>query len=121
MTYNNIRSIFRIGCLIAALMLIGSRVSVAAPEAVLVDPTQPAGAGAPRRGLVLESTMISPERKLAMINGRVVGVGGRINGAVVTSITPYAVTLRKGKRNINLRLVPKITQPSRTPKQGQNK
>ncbi len=120
MSYRKVKSMLGIG-VVAALMLLGGRVSVAAPDAVLVDPTQPVGASAPRRGLVLESTMISPERRLAMINGRVLGLGGRINGAVVTSITPYTVTLRKGKRNIHLRLVPKITQPSRAKQKGQKK
>ena len=120
MSRRKVKSMLAIG-MVAALMLHGGRTSVAAPDAILVDPTQPMGASAPRRGLVLESTMISPERRLAMINGRVLGVGGRINGAVVTNIKPYAVTLRKGGRKIHLRLVPKITQPSRSKQQGQKK
>lgn len=80
-------------------------------HAELVDPTSPYWSGGERTstrrsGLVLQSTVVSPNRKIAMINGRTYGVGSRIGKLVVTDIQPYRVTLRKSNKVIYLRLLP---------------
>lgn len=57
---------------------------------------------------------------MAIINGRLLSVGESIHGAKVVAISPYTVRLRKHKRNITLRLVPKVTHNKST-QQGKNK
>jgi hypothetical protein len=43
---------------------------------------------------VLGSILYSPDRKLAIIDGRIVGPGDEVRGARVIDITPAAVMLR---------------------------
>jgi hypothetical protein len=84
--------------------------------AALPDPTRPvhfrkpsARPGVPRRTeLVLQLTLVSPERQIALINGRTYGLGASINGAVITEIKPYEVTLRRSGRETRLRFFPKL-------------
>jgi MSHA biogenesis protein MshK len=84
----------------------------------LSDPTQPLGvSAAPARrgaaeptGPVLQSTLISPERKTAMISGRRVSIGDQFDGAVVTEITPYEVRMSRSGRETSLRLLPKLAK-----------
>jgi hypothetical protein len=42
----------------------------------------------------LGTILYSPDRKLAIIDGRIVGVGDEVRGARVTEIMPNAVLLR---------------------------
>lgn len=84
-------------CLLA-LPLLG--IMMAADAAELVDPTRPSYIGATQQqtgprapSWQVESIIVSPTRRLAVINGRVVGVGDRVNGAKVTEILPYEVRL----------------------------
>ena len=42
----------------------------------------------------LGTILYSPDRKLAIIDGRIVGIGDEVRGARVTDITPSAVLLR---------------------------
>jgi hypothetical protein len=42
----------------------------------------------------LGTILYSPDRKLAVIDGRIVGPGDEIRGARIVDITPTAVTLR---------------------------
>ena len=44
----------------------------------------------------LSAVLISPERRLAMINNKLVGIGGKINGAKVKAIHSHAVELEVG-------------------------
>ena len=82
---------------------------------ILKDPTRPAGyqqksgpvvgtKAAPR--WVLSSTLISPNRRLATINGQTLGVGGQIGNARVVSIDAAKVALRDGNKEIVLELLP---------------
>lgn len=66
----------------------------------LVDPTRPSHVAAARDSNTtrapswqVESIIVSPGRRLAVVNGRVVGVGDRVGGAKVTEILPYEVRL----------------------------
>lgn len=49
--------------------------------------------------------LISPERRLAMINNRLIGVGGRVDGARVRNIYSNSVELDIGGRTVLLRPV----------------
>ena len=52
----------------------------------------------------LTSILISPERRIAVINGKSLQVGQSIAGARVLSIDPHKVVLRHGSRQITLPL-----------------
>jgi len=59
---------------------------------------------APRPALTLQSTLVSGDRRSAVINGRSVGVGERVNGARVVAISASGVRLRDGRGVFTLRL-----------------
>jgi MSHA biogenesis protein MshK len=93
----------------------------------LPDPTRPIGgrsappppkpAAAPKPVAipdVLQSTLISPQRQLAIINGRVVGIGDRVGEAVVAEIRSNEVLLRGVERDTRLRLIPRDEPPAVT-------
>ncbi|MFL6622704.1 MAG: hypothetical protein ACJ8J7_04155 [Sulfurifustaceae bacterium] len=87
----------------------------------LSDPTQPVGFGARRAapapvpaGPVLQSTMVSPDRKVAVISGKTVKVGDTFDGAVVTDIKPYEVRMTRGGRETTLRMLPKLVKEKGT-------
>ena len=76
-------------------------VASAAVAQTLRDPTRPPAAGAnlvagkmQATGWILQSVLISPERRYAIINGEVVAFGGLIAGAELISIAAERVTLR---------------------------
>jgi MSHA biogenesis protein MshK len=78
---------------------------------ILADPTQPAGAGmrggAPT-GPVLQSVLISPGRRLAVIDGQTVQLGGKFGSATVVSITEVGVVLKDQEGTRQLRLFPRV-------------
>ena len=82
----------------------------------LSDPMQPpafaspAGAGeqAWGGGLVLQSTLLSNGRRIAMIDGKPMKVGDRIGRARIMSIDPGAVTLREANTTRVLKLYPGV-------------
>ncbi len=45
----------------------------------------------------LGTILYSPDRKLAIVDGRIVGVGDEVRGARIVDITPTAVMLRDGQ------------------------
>lgn len=53
---------------------------------------------------VLQSTILSKGRRIAMIDGKPLGVGDRIGAARVIAIGPASVTLREGPNTRVLRL-----------------
>ena len=85
---------------------------VVSAQTVLQDPTRPPSAsdathyvapkavGRPRWSL--SSTLVSTERRTAVINNKVVSQGDRVNGATVVSIDSSSVRLRAGGREITL-------------------
>jgi hypothetical protein len=83
----------------------------------LPDPTRPSGfsGGGPvaRDGFTLYSTRVSARERVAVINGRRVGVGDEIQGATVNDIQAFQVTLRRGGRDITLRLTPPLAKEKR--------
>ncbi len=93
---------------IATSLALGAALAVCAPRAeaqALRDPTRPpsmfgkAGTGAnmsARRDTewVLQSVLLSPERRYAIINGEVLSLGGSVAGAELVAIREGEVTLR---------------------------
>lgn len=82
------------------------------------DPTRPPGAAtaaaapgaeapAPTR---LESVLIAPDRRIAVISGQQVRPGGRVGDATVVSITEGAVVLRGPGGLETLRLFPNVAK-----------
>lgn len=97
------------------MLIIGLTISLAnTAQADLVDPTQPPGLmPAPARSAPaapkgprwrLHSILISPQRRSAVINEQLVGLGDRINGAVVIEIQASSVRLRSRGRDVTLAL-----------------
>jgi len=88
--------------------------TAAAQRETLVDPTRPPMAAGESRakepaalpGPRLQSVLISPTRRVAVISGSTVVQGGKYGGATVTSITEGAVLLRYADRKETLYLIP---------------
>src|SRR4051812_2187952 len=71
---------------------------VARDEPVPSRPTAPPAEGAPLPfDAALRTILFSPERQLAIVDGRIVGVGDEVRGARVVEITAAAVMLRDGQ------------------------
>jgi len=108
-------------CAAAVLGLLLAFPALGAPFA---DPTRPpiaAGAagssgspGAPR----LESVLIAPDRRIAVIDGQQVTLGARIAGGEVVRITETEVVIRGAERLETLKLFPeskRLPPQKRTP------
>jgi hypothetical protein len=57
---------------------------------------------------VLGTILFSPDRKFAIVNGRIVGPGDEVNGARIVDITPTTVLLRDAQgrlRSLTLAVV----------------
>lgn len=89
------------------------------------DPTRPSsalsdgdGVTTGVHGLVLQSVLIAPQRRLAVINGRTLAVGERIGDATVAAIQPHEVVVKRASGELTLRLVPRYISrsTSATPK-----
>lgn len=82
----------------------------------LPDPTRPRDAGATNGAPTgVQSILISPRRKVAVVQGRSVTIGDRVGDAEVVDIRPYEVILRRAGRETSLRLVPRL---GKTDKEG---
>jgi MSHA biogenesis protein MshK len=57
---------------------------------------------------MLQSVLISPERRLAIINGKTLKQGEKFGNATVTKITETEVVLQNGKDKQTLKLFPDI-------------
>ncbi|MDH5217713.1 MAG: general secretion pathway protein GspB [Gammaproteobacteria bacterium] len=78
----------------------------------LSDPTQPDINLTPdnrdktNKGLFsLQQTIVSPQRKAAIINGKVMQIGDRIGDATLISISADKVFLQRQRKLIELRLI----------------
>lgn len=78
------------------------------------DPTRPptgyaeADAGAAAGGPVLQSVMIAPTLKAAIINGEMVKLGGKFGSARLVKITESEVVLKEGGESQILKLYPGV-------------
>lgn len=84
---------------------------------VFNDPTRPAQEYLPtvlrasavsESALLLQSILLSPQRKVAIINGRAVMVGDRIQGYQLQSLDNRSATLKNTHGVITLQLLPVI-------------
>jgi len=90
-------------------------VAVSSQE-IAIDPTRPpvgylateADAGEGGGGLMLQTIMISPTQKTAIINGVVVKLGEKYGDAVLTRVAENEVVLRSGGVNRVLKLYPGV-------------
>lgn len=84
----------------------------------LVDPTRPAAPGrptpavstAPRHVWTLDSTLVAPDRRVAVINGTRVSEGEVVDGARVIEIRELDVVIQTAGRRLTLNLLPDIVQ-----------
>lgn len=95
----------------------------------LRDPTRPVEATVSRRAtgkpvsqhrLVLQTVVISPQRRTAVISGRVLSPGDRISGYTLTEIHEAEVVVKGPKGTRTLRLYPavkKIASTTRPPEE----
>lgn len=104
---------------IAAAQANAAEPGAAPREKGLADPTRPpyggsalAGSDAPAAGPELQSVLISSTRKVAVINGQTVPLGGKFRDATVTRITASGVELRNGSQVEMLRLFPQVEKKS---------
>ena len=105
----------RLSGTLAALSCVAT-VSTAAAQA-LRDPTRPPAAGTKaamgrieQAGWILQSVLISPERRYAIINGEVVQLGGSIAGAELVAVAEERVTLRTREGLRIVHLFPDVTR-----------
>jgi MSHA biogenesis protein MshK len=88
-------------------------------QGALVDPTRPptfvpaetAGDTPPPAGR-LQSILISATRKLAVIDGVTVPLGGKVDGATLIAIDETEVKLKRGEVIETLKLYPNIERQS---------
>jgi MSHA biogenesis protein MshK len=86
----------------------------------LSDPTRPPGAGAMQQGAQdeapagrqLQSVLLSGGRKLAVIDGTMVPLGGMLGEARVVKISETEVVLRTGEETEILKLYPSVDKKS---------
>lgn len=102
-----------LGAVLAAAL--AAAVGVAGAQQGLGDPTRPtslvepapvakAAQSGPRWRL--QSTLVAESRRLAVINGRTVAQGDRIDGATVREVRQEGVTLDVDGRQVELRILP---------------
>lgn len=96
-------------------LLIAPCVALSAGAQGLTDPTRPPGAlsgpaadGAAGGGPVLQSVMLSQERKVAVISGEMVPLGGRYGSARLVKLTESEAVLKEGKETTVLKLFPLV-------------
>jgi len=111
---------------IPKLLALGAALAVCAPLAAaqtLRDPTRPpinfgrtgeGGTVSRSRDAewVLQSVLLSPERRYAIINGELLGLGGSVAGAELVAIREVEVTLRTGGALRTVRLFPDVDMHS---------
>ncbi len=94
--------------------------SVAAVLGELPDPTRPLGGRTVAPAAipppiqapvsVVQSILVSPQRRLAVISGRIVSVGDQLGDAVVAEILPYEVVLQRGGKEERMRLMSRLNK-----------
>ena len=105
------------GALALLAFLGASPAGQAAHAQALADPMRPPQAAAVAAGGVaqsaapssrLQSILISPGRKLAVIDGTTVPLGGSVDGATLVAIRETEVVLQKGAERETLKLNPGV-------------
>jgi MSHA biogenesis protein MshK len=112
------------------LVLAASLTAAPSGAQMLQDPTRPpsvlapagdvAGEPGPAAAPVLQSVIVSQSRKMAIINGKTVGLGEKYGDARVVKITESEVVLRDGTGTQTLKLFPSIEKKSAASAAGVN-
>lgn len=92
-----------------AILLLSAGIStVCLADEILRDPTRPylpeARELAARPGYTLNAVIVSAERRVAIVNGQRVGVGGTVDGATVVAIEKTELILEKDGKRISIGL-----------------
>ena len=80
---------------------------------LLPDPTRPATFGAAPRAAAkapsysVSSVVIGSDRRLAVVNGKTVSEGDRVDGARVVAVLAGGVRLQRGGREFTVELLPR--------------
>jgi MSHA biogenesis protein MshK len=98
------------------LAVVAAACPFARAQGALADPTRPPAASAgvatassaTAGGARLQSVLISDARKLAVIDGVTVPLGGQVGSATLVDIQETQVTLRRGAETQTLRLHPRV-------------
>ena len=96
--------------IIVAVSLVMIAVALPATTQAWHDPMQPQGGDVlseeseAETALTLSSILMAQQRRVAIVNNRVVTVGDQINGYRVVSISPRQVELQKGTKHHRLQL-----------------
>jgi MSHA biogenesis protein MshK len=106
--------VIRYAALAAAFLAAGAQAQS------LNDPTRPPGAGAMQQGgqdevpagRQLQSVLLSGGRKLAVIDGTMVPLGGMLGDARVVKITETEVVLKTGEETETLKMYPSVEKQS---------
>jgi len=90
---------------------LGLAFAVTAQTRALVDPTRPPNVSEETSageaiGPRLQSVLISPTRRAAVISGTAVALGGRFGEATLEEVTESAVVLKYADRRETLQLLP---------------
>jgi MSHA biogenesis protein MshK len=108
-------------------MLLTLLLSCSAEAQDLVDPMRPpVGIGqfqvdATPAGPVLQSVLISPSRRIAIISGKTVKTGDKFGDAQVVAINENEVVLKDGKSRQVLKLYPSLHEPAPTATSAHNR
>lgn len=102
--------------LILSLLLAGWSAGSAALAQPLADPMRPPAAAATssepgeatKSAAQLQSILISPRRRVAVIDGRVVRLGERVGDATVVAISDSEVVLQRADARETLKLNPAV-------------
>ena len=101
-------------------LLIAALASASAQAAPFADPTRPpnvtaetgSGGQAAAAGPRLESVLIAPDRRIAVISGQRVPLGGKYGEARVVRISESEVVLQNGDQRETLKLFPDVEKKS---------
>ena len=101
---------------VLAMLLVSS--AYAQRSAPLADPTRPPAVGPVGEVVVpegprLQSVLISPTRRTAVISGKTVALGARFGDATVEAINEGTVVLKYADRRDTLQLIPGMDKRER--------
>lgn len=89
-------------------LVLGSAATVSHAEEILRDPTRPylpaTGAAAATPRFAVNAIIVSSARRVAIVNGQRVGVGGSVDGATVISIEKDQLVLEQDGKQLTLGL-----------------
>lgn len=99
------------------LTLCATLAGLPANGSTLIDPTRPArthrfspGPGGAHSGWTLDSTLVAPDRRVAVINGKRASEGESVDGARVIEIHKLDVLIRADGKRMTLQLLPDIVK-----------